>query len=53
MLKADFFRHYIDEFNASDDELYAQHVPNRQAWAFLKDNIPLFECPDAVVERTY
>ncbi len=53
MLTADSFKHYIDTFNANDDELYVQHVPNRQAWDFLKDNVPLFECPDAVVERTY
>lgn len=28
-------------------------VPNSGALAFLRDGIPLFECPDADIERTY
>ncbi|KPK77384.1 MAG: hypothetical protein AMJ79_03400 [Phycisphaerae bacterium SM23_30] len=51
--KADSFRHYIDTFNKGDEELYVQHIPNDGAWEFLKANIPLFECPDDSIERTY
>ncbi|MCB0630154.1 MAG: hypothetical protein R2824_09390 [Saprospiraceae bacterium] len=47
------FKHYIDEFNAKDLELYQQYIPNDAAWAFLKNNIPFFECPDKNIETTY
>jgi hypothetical protein len=43
---------YVERFNADDEELYA-NIPNKDAYAFLRDNIPLFECPDPDVERTY
>jgi len=53
VLRAETFRHYIEAFNRSDQELYVQHVPNAGAWAFLEPNIPLLECPDEDIERTY
>ncbi len=53
VLKPDSCKHYIDKFNGDDEELYAQHIPNDKAWRFLRDNIPLFECPDEDIERTY
>jgi len=53
ILKADSFKHYINDFTQNDDEIYIQHIPNDKAWAFLRDNIPLFECPDKDFERTY
>ncbi|MBE0535621.1 MAG: hypothetical protein IH624_08115 [Phycisphaerae bacterium] len=53
VLEPDAFRHYVEQFNRDDEPLYTQHIPNEQAWAFLQDNIPLFECPDKDLERTY
>ncbi len=53
VLRAAAFRHYIEDFNKDDSELYRGHVPNSGAWEFLKDNIPLFECPDEDIQRTY
>lgn len=47
------FKPYVDAFNADDNELYKQLYPNEAAWGFLKDNIPLFECPDKELEKTY
>lgn len=47
------FSHYIETFNANDQELYAQYIPNAKSWAFLSENIPLFECPDKTIEQTY
>ena len=43
---------YVEQFNADDEELYA-NIPNEDAFAFLEENIPLFECPDQDFERTY
>ena len=53
VLVASSFKHYVDHFNRDDEELYAQHIPNDRAWEFLAKNIPLFECPDKDIERTY
>src|SRR5690606_25345823 len=47
------FKSYIDAFNKYDEELYPQAVPNADAWVFLRENIPFFECPDKQLERTY
>lgn len=53
VLQPGAFRHHIESFNAHDEELYPQHIPNADAWAFLAPNIPLFECPDRDLELTY
>lgn len=44
---------YVKEFNADDEELYSQVFTNDKAAQFLKDNIPLFDCPDSALCRTY
>ena len=43
---------YVAQFNADDEELYA-NIPNKDAFSFLEKNIPLFECPNTDFERTY
>lgn len=53
ILKVDAFQNYTDSFNKSDSELYLGYVPNANAWEFLKDNIPLLDCPDEDIQRTY
>lgn len=53
ILKAGDYKYYIDSFNANDNELYPQHIPNAQSWNFLEANIPLFDCPDKMMEQTY
>ena len=53
VLQTESFRHHIDRFNNDDEELYVNAFPNAAAWEFLKSNIPLFECPDEEIERTY
>lgn len=47
------YKHYIDEFNKEDEEIYKQLIPNSNSWNFLKDNIPFFDCPDKVIEKVY
>ena len=44
---------YVADFNSHDHETYRQYIPNDQAADFLKANIPLFDCPDKELERTY
>ncbi len=53
VLKWDGFNAYIKEFNLTDEELFIQYLPNNQAEAFLGENIPLFNCPDQELEKTY
>jgi len=53
VLRAEDFRHYIDEFNADDDESIKQLYPNTGAWDFLSKNMPLLEFPDEDIQRTY
>lgn len=53
LLQASDFQHYISTFNTHDEELYVQHFPNNVAWDFLSENIPLFSCPDSILEKTY
>jgi len=53
VLKAESFRHYIEDFNQNDHELYLRIFPNAAAWDFLKDNIPLLDCPDENIQTTY
>ncbi len=53
VLKPESFKAYVEQFNRDDEELYAQYVTNERAWEFLRGRIPLFECPDKDIERTY
>ena len=43
---------YVAEFNAADEELYTNTVPNAAAMEFLAANVPVLECPDPAIERT-
>lgn len=44
---------YIAQFNENDEEIYATHIPNEQALAFLEKEIPIIDLPDKVIERAY
>lgn len=46
-------RGYVESFNRGDRELYPQLVPNAEAFAFLRDHLPRFECPDPEIEEIY
>lgn len=49
----DQLRAYVEEFNRSDEEIYPNEITNSEAYEFLSNEIPLFECPDPDLERTY
>lgn len=53
VLHASHFKHYVDSFNSEDNEIYKGYIQNEDAWVFLKENIPLFECPDKTIEKIY
>lgn len=53
VLKADNFKHYVDYFNRMENENIAGAIPNSASWAWMKANIPLFECPQDNFEEIY
>ncbi len=53
VLRTEAYKHYIESFNAGDQELYPQYIPNDRSWEFLSKNIPLLDCPDKQLEQTY
>ncbi len=49
----DILKHYVDKFNRDDNELYKNDIDNDHAYEWLREEIPLFSCPDKDLERTY
>ena len=52
-LTYDNYRHYIDYFSQMEPEGIVQAIPNCAAWDWMKENVPLFDCPQQNFERTY
>ena len=44
---------YVTAFNRSDEELYPQMIANADAAAWMKREVPFFECADRLLERVY
>lgn len=53
LLKYADFSHYTDYFNRMEDENIAQAIPNAHADGWMKENVPLFECPQQNFEEMY
>ena len=49
----DQLKKYVEYFNSIDTEAVTNYIPNAQAFKFLANQAPLFECPDKVLEQTY
>lgn len=47
------FKHHVEYFNRMEDENIIQAIPNDSAWDWMKNNIPLFECPQDNFEEIY
>ncbi len=52
-LNPDNFKHYVDYFNGMEDENIVQAIPNKESWQWIKENVPLFECPNRDFEMMY
>ena len=44
---------YVEGFNSRDEELNSQAIPNKEAAAYLLEQIPLLDCPDPELEEIY
>ncbi|MBQ3135439.1 MAG: hypothetical protein IJB75_06480 [Oscillospiraceae bacterium] len=49
----DIIERYVAQFNATDNERYINHIDNAHAAAWMREEIPVLECPDKDIERTY
>lgn len=46
-------KRYVEKFNQLDNETQIQLFPNSEAESFLRENVPLLECPDKELEEIY
>ena len=53
LLSYDTFSHYVSRFNAMEDENIVTTIPNAQASEWMRENIPLFDCPDEQMREMY
>ena len=53
ILKPAAFAHYVEKFNAMEDENFTNTISNADSWSWLQKEIPFFECPDKEVEEMY
>ncbi|UOG75961.1 alpha,alpha-trehalase [Hymenobacter tibetensis] len=53
VLTTDKLRSSVAWFNSMDQETVVNHVPNAQAADWLAEQVPLFECPDSLLQQTY
>lgn len=44
---------YVTIFNQNDEEIIQQKFPNKDALEWMRQEVPLFECPDKAIEETY
>lgn len=44
---------YISQFNENDQELYKNTISNERSEQFLREQIPLLDCPDPQLEEIY
>jgi len=49
----EILKEHVEFFNSLDEEDVVNLIPNAQAFSWLSENIPLFECPDSILEQTY
>ena len=52
-LHYDDYKHYVDYFNAMEDENIVQAIPNAKAWEWMTQNVPLFDCPNKDFEELF
>ena len=53
VLNPENFSHYVESFNASDQEDIINLISNETSFSWMTENIPFFECPDKEFEEIY
>ncbi len=53
LLHYDDYKHYVDYFNTMEPEGVQQAIPNKDAWQWMQENVPLFECSQQDFEELW
>ena len=53
VLRYDDFANYAERFNTMEDENIVTTIPNAQSSEWMRQNIPLFDCPDNDMREMY
>ena len=53
ILSYDSFAHYAERFNTMEDENIVTTITNAQASEWMRENIPLFDCPDEQMREMF
>lgn len=53
ILSTDKLKAHVNYFNSIDDEAVVNYVPNARSFDWLAQNVPLFDCPDSVLQTVY
>ncbi len=53
LLHYDDYKHYVDYFNTMEPEGIQQAIPNSDAWQWMTQNVPLFECSQQDFEELW
>ncbi len=53
VLKSELMRQQVQFFNTMEEEAVVNYVSNEEAAQWLSQQVPLFECPDSIIEQTY
>jgi len=53
ILGTEKLKKYVTYFNSIDTEAVKNYIPNAEAFKWLAEQVPLFECPDSVLEQNY
>ena len=49
----DIIKNYVEEFNLNDEETIKNDIDNAHVYEWMKEEVPVFECPDKEIERAY
>ncbi len=49
----DILKSYVEQFNGVDEEFVKNDIDNAHVYDWMKTEIPLFECSDKEIEKTY
>ncbi len=53
ILHPEQFRHYVEAFNRDDPQGETGLITNGDAWDWIKQNVPFFDCSDKQLEELY
>jgi len=53
LIRPEAIAHHIERFNGLYVEDVVNAVPDANAWSWVQENVPLFECDDPIIEEIY